>query len=130
MKKPLLIIALVMAFAGTAAAQQTLDPRLLPPGVPQQIQVDGVNLPAQPTVNFNNAGDIDPANPSSGNIQFDIKSGVVTDAKVAGTGITTRSKLPGAIGYEDEANTWTLGNTFSGAVTIGGAGSFSINGST
>lgn len=112
-----------------AYLQQTIDPRLLPPGVPQQIQVDGVNLPAQPTVNLNNAGDIDPANPSSGNIQFDIKTGVVTDAKVAGSGITTRSKLPGQLGYEDEANTWSLANTYTGAVTIGGTASFSINGS-
>lgn len=122
MKKLALLIMLL--WAATAYPQQTIDPRLLPGGVPQQMQVDGVNLPSQPTVNFQISSDIDPSNPSSGNIQWIIVPGAVTDAKIAAGGITTRSKLPSQIAYEDEAN------SFGGAVTIGGTGSFSIAGST
>ena len=38
----------------------------------------------------------------------------VTDAQIAASGITTRSKLPLAIAYEDEANTFSAANIFSG----------------
>ena len=50
-----------------------------------------------------------------------IKDGAVTDAKIAASGITTRTKLPSAIAYEDEANTFTADQTVgaggTGAVT-------------
>ncbi len=36
----------------------------------------------------------------------------ITDAEVAASGITTRSKLPAAIAYEDEANAFTALNQF------------------
>ncbi len=45
-------------------------------------------------------------------IKADIKSGVIVDDDIAASGITTRSKLPAAIAYEDEANTFTQANTF------------------
>jgi hypothetical protein len=61
-----------------------------------------------------------------------IVDGTIVDADVAASGITTRSKLPAAIAYEDEANTFSginaltnLGNTISG----NGAGLTNLNGS-
>ena len=122
MRKIFALITLLWALP--IYAQQTIDSRLLPPGVPQQMQVDGVNLPAQPTVNFQTSPTIDPANPSAGIIQHSVIDASITDAKIAAAGITTRSKLPAPICYEDEAC------TFGGAISIGTAGSFSILGST
>ena len=37
----------------------------------------------------------------------------ITDAEVAASGITTRSKLPADVAYEDEANVFTAAQTFS-----------------
>ena len=41
----------------------------------------------------------------------------VSDAEIDATGITTRTKLPTAIAYEDQANTWTTGAQDMGAAT-------------
>jgi hypothetical protein len=124
MRKIILAALLSILFPASIFAQQTIDPRLLPPGVPRQMQVDGTNLTGNDPVNIQQSTDIDPSNPSAGIIQWIIRPAAVTDSHIAAGGITTRSKLPGAIAYEDEAN------TFGGAVSIGGTGSFSISGST
>ena len=120
MKKFLLFLLLLVV---PALVEAQIDPRLLPPGVAIQTQVDGVNLPAAPTVNFQESSTIDPSNPSAGIVQHAVKDASITDAKIAAGGITTRSKLPAPICYEDEAC------TFGGAISIGTAGSFSILGS-
>src|SRR5262245_24433947 len=111
------ILLLAMLLAAPVYAQQTIDPRLLPPGVPRQLQIDGTNiLSNDPNVNFQDNADIDVTNPSSGNINFTIKPGAVTDSKV--TSITTRAKLPAALAYEDENNTFTAQNFFNGLIRV------------
>lgn len=135
MKRLFAQLLLVVALASQALSQQTIDPRLLTPTIPRRITLDGVVVPAGAdltnwALNFQDTATIDVTNPSGQNVQLGVKAGSITDAMLAAGGITTRSKLPSAIGYEDEANTWTTGNTFSGAVSIGGTGSFSISGST
>jgi hypothetical protein len=42
----------------------------------------------------------------------DISDGTIIDADIAASGITTRSKLPSAIAYEDEANNFVGGTKF------------------
>ena len=49
-----------------------------------------------------------------------IASATITDALIASSGITTRSKLPSALAYEDEANIYTLDQTFSAGILSGG----------
>lgn len=44
----------------------------------------------------------------------------ITDAEVDDTGITTRTKLPSELVYEDEANTFTDANTFQGLTDFDG----------
>jgi hypothetical protein len=133
--KILLQIILAIVLTGQALAQQTIDSRLLAPTIPRRITLDGVVVPAGAdlsnwALNLQDTATIDVTNPSAQNVQLSVKAGSITDAMMAAGGITTRSKLPSAVGYEDEANTWTLGNTFSGALSIGTTGSFSISGST
>jgi hypothetical protein len=135
MKRLFAQFLLVLVLVCEALGQQTIDPRLLTPTIPRRITLDGVVVPAGAdltnwALNFQDTSTIDVTNPSGQNVQLGVKAGSITDAMMAAGGITTRSKLPSAVGYEDEANTWTLGNTFSGALSIGGTGSFSISGST
>lgn len=42
--------------------------------------------------------------------------GQIVDADIAASGITTRSKLPSPLAYEDEANTFSFDQTFSGKI--------------
>lgn len=49
-------------------------------------------------------------------------TGLVVDGDIAAAGITTRTKLPSALAYEDEANTFTQTNTFNGNVRIANLG--------
>ena len=135
MKKFLFLLLFLIAFPSTGFPQQTIDSRLLLPTIPRRISIDGVVIPAGAdltnwALNFLDSSEINIANPSAQNMQLSIVAGSIVDSKIAASGITTRSKLPSAVGYEDEANTWTLGNTFSGVLSIGGTGSFSISGST
>jgi len=56
---------------------------------------------------FEDSGDINfvlDTVPAPDQISAQIRAGAVTDAEVNASGITTRSKLPTAIAYEDEAN--------------------------
>lgn len=48
-------------------------------------------------------------------------TGSVVDGDIAATGITTRSKLPGALAYEDEANSFTQAQTINPGTTPGAA---------
>lgn len=45
----------------------------------------------------------------------------LTDAEIASSGITTRSKLPTPIAYEDENNVFSLSNHFNGPIKLTGA---------
>lgn len=47
-----------------------------------------------------------------------VADSAVTDAKIAATGVTTRSKLPAAVAYEDEANIFTFDQKISKAAPI------------
>lgn len=49
-----------------------------------------------------------------------IAPGSITDNLIANSGITTRSKLPSALAYEDESNTFTLAQVFQQKVTTAG----------
>ena len=109
-------------------AQQTIDPRLLPAGVPRQIQIDGVNATGTDPLNIQQSTEIDPVDAGGGVVQWALRNASIADARIIS--ITTRSKLPSALAYDDEANTWSGANTFGGAVSINGAGSFSISGSS
>ena len=69
--------------------------------------IDGVNLTTQDPVNLQDTATIDFTNPSAGNVQAAVKPASIGDSHIAAGGITTKSKLPAAIAYEDEANTFT-----------------------
>src|SRR4030095_601867 len=135
MKKLAFILFFSLCFPVQVFSQQTIDARLLPAGMPRRISIDGVVVPAGAdlsnwALNFQDTSEINVANSSAQNVQLSIVASSIVDSKIAASGITTRSKLPSAVGYEDEANTWILANTFKGALSIGGAGSFTISGST
>ena len=53
-------------------------------------------------------------------------SGCLTDADLNASGITTRSKLPSTLAYEDEANVFTQANVFNSTVGIKGGTAFTF----
>lgn len=50
----------------------------------------------------------------------------ITDSDINASGITTRSKLPAQIAYEDEANVFTQANVFNSTVGIKGGTAFTL----
>lgn len=79
------------------------------------------SLKAQPNWTGGGGGGGEPSNGDKGEITvsggvWSVNPLVITDAKIAVSGITTRSKLPSPLAYEDEANTFSLLNTFNGIV--------------
>src|SRR4030095_14678068 len=128
MKKLGLLVVFLLYLSTQAFSQQTLDPRVLPPGVPRQMQVDGTNITGNDPVNIQESAELDPVNTSAGNIQWSIKANSIADTKLQA--ITNRAKLPSTLAYEDEANTYTQTQTFGGTVAINGSGLFTIAGST
>src|SRR4029453_3728221 len=128
MKKSGLLVVFLLYLSTQAFSQQTLDPRVLPPGVPRQMQVDGTNITGNDPVNIQESAELDPVNTSAGNIQWSIKANSIADTKLQA--ITNRAKLPSTLAYGDEANTYTQTQTFGGTVAITGAGFFTIAGST
>jgi hypothetical protein len=70
-------------------------------------QIDGVALTASDPINIQDTSTIDATNPSAGNLQLAVKPASIADSHMAAGGISTRTKLPSAIAYEDEVNTFT-----------------------
>lgn len=95
-----------------------------------QHQIDSVNVSTNDPINFQDTATIDFTNPSAGNIQAAIKNTSITDAMIAGTGITTRSKLPTEVVYDDEANVFTNTQSFTTPLDIRGGTAIVFEGAT